>query len=292
MNKKRIETFIKEYFYFSQTERKGIVGLLLILVCIITLPSLYSFVFPSKPVDIKIEPLQMIDESGISKNIDAQSEVSFFDPNTATDEELKQLGFTDKNISTFRKYLSKGGKFKEPEDLRKMYGLKPSLVEKLIPFIQINNANTNGNKFPKDSVNAKSKFSKQPLEINSADTSQLIALYRIGPAMARRVVEYRTKLGGFLTLNQLIEIYGFDEDLLYDLNGKIYVDASKAKIHDVNRVTADELKTHPYFKYKLSNAIVNYRTQHGNYKDLSELKKIALVNDSIYQNITKYLMIK
>jgi DNA uptake protein ComE-like DNA-binding protein len=99
-------------------------------------------------------------------------------------------------------------------------------------------------------------------------------------------------LGGFLSLNQLTEIYGFDEDILYDLQGKIYVDATKAKVYDVNTVSLDELKTHPYFKYKLSNAIVNYRTQHGSYKELSDLKKIVIVNDSIYQNITKYLRIK
>ena len=54
-------------------------------------------------------------------------------------------------------------------------------------------------------------------------------------------------------------------------------------------VTADELKTHPYFKYKISNAIVNYRRQHGNYLKLDDLKNIVLINDSVYKRITLYL---
>jgi competence protein ComEA len=286
MNRKKIETFIKEYLYFTQSERKGVIGLLLILVVVIALPTLYSFVFPPQPFDVKIEQLQTKNTEQLLTN--NTNKLFKFNPHTASDDELKQLGFTDKNISTLRKYVSKGGKFKKPEDLLNMYGLNKKLVEQLIPYVQLD---VQTNNYPADST-VKKKQSRAPVELNSADTTQLIALYRIGPSLAKRIVEYRNKLGGFLSLNQLTEIYGFDEDILYDLDGKVYVDASKAKIHDVNTVTLEELKTHPYFKYKLSNAIVNYRQQHGNYKDLTELKRIVLINDSIYQNITRYLIIK
>ncbi|MES2778450.1 MAG: helix-hairpin-helix domain-containing protein [Bacteroidota bacterium] len=289
MKTKKIEQFVKEYFYFSQSERKGIIALLLLLIAVMAFPSVYKLVVPPIPMDIRIETLQANAPQQYGQS-ESQPTLNFFDPNIASSEELKALGFSERNIASLHKYVSKGGRFKQPEDLRKMYGVKKELIEMLIPFVRINpdEQQLSG---VKDSSQHKYKNTK-PVELNSADTNVLIALYRIGPGMARRIVEYREKLGGFLSLNQLTEIYGFDEDILYDLQGKIYVDAGKAKVFDVNSVSLDELKTHPYFKYKLSNAIVNYRSQHGPYKELTDLKKIVIVNDSIYQNITRYLKIK
>lgn len=293
MNRKRIEGFVKGYFYFSQSERKGIIALIILLLVIIAIPAVYGFIFPPQPLDIRITALPVASadtriESEVPGSAGSKAASRFqFDPNTATDAELKQLGFSDKNITTLHKYLDKGGKIKQPSDLEKLYGLDKKLVAGLIPYINIKGKHaTTG---LQDTGYAKRKYRNVPLELNTADTTQLIALYKIGPAMARRIVEYRDKLGGFITLDQLTEIWGFDEDILYDLKGKIYVDPSKARIHNLNTVTLDELKTHPYFKYKLSNAIVNYRTQHGPYHSLSDLKKIVIINDSIYGNITRYL---
>jgi DNA uptake protein ComE-like DNA-binding protein len=287
MKTKKIEQFVKEYFYFSQSERKGIIALLLLLILVMAFPSVYRMVVPPIPLNIQLETLPT---ASSIPGANSRSAPFFFDPNTATPEQLSSLGFSEKNIGSMQKYLSKGGRFKRPEDLRKLYGVKKELLESLIPFVQITPDQSKAS-FAHDSVRQKVKYTK-PVELNTADTNALIALYRIGPAMARRIVEYRDKLGGFLSLNQLTEIYGFDEDILYDLQGKIVVDASKAKVFNVNTVSVEELKTHPYFKYKLSNAIVNYRTQHGPYKELDDLKKIVIVNDSIYQNITKYLKLK
>jgi competence protein ComEA len=295
MNRKRIEGFVKGYFYFSQSERKGIIALIILLLAIIAVPSVYGVIFPQQPLDIRITNLPVASsdegtESVLSAHAGNNTYERFsFDPNTASDEDLKQLGFSDKNITTLHKYLGKGGKIKQPSDLEKLYGLNKKLVAELMPYVTIKGKNAV--KGMLDSGYTKRKYSNVPIELNSADTTELIALYKIGPSMARRIVEHREKLGGFLTLEQLTEIWGFDEDILYDLRGKIYVDASKAKIHNVNTVALDELKTHPYFKYKLSNAIINYRTQHGPYHSLTDLKKIILVNDSIYNNITKYLKV-
>jgi competence protein ComEA len=289
MKTKKIEQFVKEYFYFSQSERKGIIALLLLLIALVAFPSVYKLVVPPIPFDIRIETIDE-NHAGVSTESQVKSGRFRFDPNTASTEQLKALGFSERNIQSLQKYTGKGGRFKKPEDLRKLYGVKKELIESLIPFVRIN-PQLGGSDLVKDSAQYKFKNTK-PVELNSADTNALIALYRIGPGMARRIVAYRGMLGGFLSLSQLTEIYGFDEDILYDLQGKIYVDASKAKVFDVNTVTLDELKTHPYFKYKLSNAIVNYRNQHGAYRDLTDLRKIILVNDSIYQNITKYLKLK
>jgi DNA uptake protein ComE-like DNA-binding protein len=120
----------------------------------------------------------------------------------------------------------------------------------------------------------------------------LVKLYRIGPTLAHKILEYRNKLGGFLTLNQLTEIWGFDEDILFDLQGKIYVDAAKAKRINLNTITEEELKFHPYFKFKVARVIVNYRNQHGKYKSFNELLNIKIINDSILNKIKVYGVIE
>jgi len=289
---KKLKKLLKEYFVFSTGERKGIIWLLTILVLLISLPFFYGVMLPKQPLEIKITDLKSYDDAQktlVSYHHETENKLFKFDPNIISDDEFSQLGFSKFNIKTIRNYLSKGGKFRKAEDVKKIFGVKPELFQKLEPFIVIKSAQNNNHSFSDSTKTQKKYITKKVVEINSADSIELVGLYRIGPATASRIIDYRNKLGGFLKLEQLTEIWGFDEDVLYDLNGKVTVDASKAIIHNVNTVSADELKTHPYFKYKLSNAIVNYRKQHGNFLKMDDLKNIVLINDSIYKRITLYL---
>ena len=289
---KKLKKLLKEYFVFSTGERKGIIWLLTILVLLISLPFFYGVMLPMQPLEIKITDLKSYDDAQktlVSYHLETENKLFNFDPNIISDDEFSKLGFSKFNIKTIRNFLSKGGKFRKPEDVKKIFGVKPELFQKLEPFIVIKSAENNNHSFSDSTKTQKKYTTKKVVEINSADSIELVGLYRIGPATASRIIDYRNKLGGFLKLEQLTEIWGFDEDVLYDLNGKVTVDASKAIIHNVNTVSADELKTHPYFKYKLSNAIVNYRKQHGNFLKMDDLKNIVLINDSIYKRITLYL---
>ncbi len=142
----------------------------------------------------------------------------------------------------------------------------------------------------KDTVYLNKKNSiKYPVDINSADSISLVYLPKIGPYLASKIIEYRTKLGGFHSIDQLTEIWSFKEDYLYDLSGKIWVDPKNITYLPINKVSFDELKSHPYFKYSLSRTIINYRMQHGNYKGIDDLKKIKTVNDSILHLIKPYI---
>jgi DNA uptake protein ComE-like DNA-binding protein len=294
--KLRIEKFVKMYFYFSPSERKGIVFLTFVLALVILIPSVYHQFIPENNIQISVSQLQNFDS--LTKKIDysgnQNNELFLFNPNTASESELKQLGFTAKNIATLKNYLSKGGKIKSVEGLKKIYGLNEELVDKLTPYIQLENNELANNKTAAFADSTKHNKPKQfePLELNSADSLQLVKLYRIGPKLASKIIDQRTKLGGFLNLNQLTEIWGFDEDILYDLQGKIYVDANKAKRINLNTVTEEELKMHPYFKFKVARVIVNYRNQHGKYKSFNDLLQIKIINDSILNRIKIYGIIE
>ena len=288
----RLEKFIKKYFYFSPSEQKGIMLLTLILVLVIFTPFIYRLVKPNTELVINIQQFTALDslDKSTSKSEDFTTQDPFkFNPNSASSEELKQLGFTDKNIATLQNYLSKGGKIKSADGLKKIYGIDEKLVTKLTPFLLFEKQQENSNsKHVIDTLNYTKKEKIQVLEINTADSFSLVKLYRIGPKLAAKIIAYREKLGGFLNLHQLTEIYGFDEDILYDLQNKIAVDASKAKRINLNTITEEELKNHPYFKYKLARVITNYRNQHGKYNSYNDLLKIKIINDSILDRIKIY----
>jgi DNA uptake protein ComE-like DNA-binding protein len=149
--------------------------------------------------------------------------------------------------------------------------------------------NYNLNKLDTNKIQNHTKKGKANLvEINSADSVALVKLYRIGPYLASRIIAYRKSLGGFLNLNQLTEVYNFDEDILFDLKDKIYLDTSSVVKFNLNKVGEEALKNHPYFKYKISRVIVNYRNQHGQYKTFEDLKKTKIITDSILNKIKIY----
>lgn len=300
MNRK-IEKIVKTYFYFNNSERKSIIALIILIILCIATPQIYFKLFPVEKVNIQITELKEQEPSFFNVNQTSETEeetssstinsIKKFDPNTASDEELASLGFSLKNIRTIRNYLSKGGSFKLPEDLKKLYGVDKDVVEKTIHLVEIRNENKpyQNTPFKLDSLNkTRGKKAFEVLEINAADSESLVKLYRIGPGLASKIINYRNKLGGFLNLKQLTEIWGFDEDILYDLQGKIKVDASKAKRLNLNKVDLETLKQHPYYKFKLSQAIVNYRLQHGDFKSMAELRNIRIVNDSIFKLISIY----
>ena len=64
--------------------------------------------------------------------------------------------------------------------------------------------------------------------------------------------------------------------------------ASVKKVN-INTATLEELKAHPYIRYAIANAIVQYRVQHGNYSSVEEIKKIMVVTDDVYKKVSPYL---
>ena len=293
----RIEQQLKSYFYFNRSERKGIWVLLCILIAFMIAPTIYSKFF--NPPDFQFSltdlPLDTMPDrvvKAISSTIN-HPVLKPFDPNVLAYNDWLKLGVPAKTVSVILRYRKAGGKFNKAEDILRIYGMNENKARELIPFVSIDPQKTASN--ASDSSKWKSRVTEKKefvvLELNGADSISLVKLYRIGPALSHRIIEYRNKLGGFIDLNQLTEIWGFDEDYLYDLKGKIRVDEQISHKMNINQVEVQELSLHPYFKYKLSNAIVNYRKQHGPFRDLNQLKNIVLINDSVFLRISRYLVI-
>ena len=223
------------------------------------------------------------------------AQLFYFDPNTISEDGWKRLGLRDKTIATIQNYRNKGGKFRKPGDLQKVYGLGKSEYERLAPYIKMETekeepqseklipAKTDETK----NYSTSSRYSI--VDINTADTSALIALPGIGSKLALRIVTFRDKLGGFYAIEQVKEIYGLQDSVFQKLKHYLKLDNKSVKKINVNTATKDELKIHPYVKWNIANAIVEYRNQHGPFAKLEDLKKITVIDGDAYNKLAIYL---
>ncbi len=130
------------------------------------------------------------------------------------------------------------------------------------------------------------------IELNTADSAALTGITGIGPSFAKRIINYRNRLGGFYKKEQLQEIFGLDADKYAGLQAQVSVDASRIKKIAINSVTFEELSHFPYLSYKQANAIIRFREQHGEYESLDDLKNIAIMDDATVQKIKPYIRFK
>jgi len=115
----------KIYFSFSKKELKGITVIGLVILISIAL----KYFFPQKPAKGLV--------SHRKPPLIAVSKLFTFDPNLIDSNQALLLGFTSKQFHTLSKYRTKGGRFKKPEDIAKLYGLSEEQVQQWIPFIRI-----------------------------------------------------------------------------------------------------------------------------------------------------------
>jgi competence ComEA-like helix-hairpin-helix protein len=223
-----------------------------------------------------------------------KGELFSFDPNTLSPEGWQRLGVSEKTSQTIDKYRSKGGKFRRPEDVQKIWGLPPGFYERVKDYIAIADmpkpdyATTTANYSPYPK-HERSERSVQTVNANSDDTAAFIALPGIGAKLAARITNFRDKLGGFYSVDQIGETYGVPDSTFQKIKPYLSVDAAAVRKININTATKDELKTHPYIRWNLANAIVEYRNQHGVFKSVEEIKNIVLIDDATYNKIKFYL---
>jgi competence protein ComEA len=323
--------FVKDYLTFTRKERIGVFALITLIMIIWFLPSIIgsgvssslimadtSWMKAAKQLEVKDTGSN---QRNYSKNYDkadgnnyafdrktynnsnkySKGELFYFDPNTLSAEGWKKLGLREKTIGTIQNYLGKGGHFYKPADLQKIYGLFPDEFERIEPYIRIENterqsnfaykqSNENFSSTTAPSIPKASRYKN--VDINSADTSSLISLPGIGSKLAARILSFRDKLGGFYSVDQIKETYGLPDSSFQKVKQYLNISNASVKKININTATKDEMKMHPYIKWNLANAIVEFRNQHGEYKTPEDVKKIMLVTDDIYSKVSPYLSVQ
>jgi competence protein ComEA len=319
------ENIIADYFTFTRRERVGIIITLIAIIVSIISPSLFIKKDPKKPeipdgtwlaAVRKLEQKEtdsetrdyddnetnayQYDPSKAKYNNKPAGELFHFDPNTLSNEGWQTLGLREKTIKTIENYRSKGGQFKKPEDLQRVYGLRKNEYERLAPFIRIQPElrNKNAENFTGKNGSTENNAPARPanrflsVEINSADTSAFIALPGIGSKLAARIVTFRDKLGGFYSIEQVRETFGLPDSTFQKIKENLALKTEKIKKININSATPDELKSHPYIKWNIANTVIAYRNEHGAFSNVEDLKKIMIITDDIYKKLAPYLAIQ
>jgi competence protein ComEA len=203
----------------------------------------------------------------------------------------------DKTIQTILKYRSKGGRFKTPQDLGKIYGLRPEELNRILPYVKIDKEPTPSINYKDDDgyKNTTTNYNKtytvaiKTIDINTSDTTAFISLPGIGSKLASRIINFRNKLGGFYAVEQVAETYGLPDSTFQRIKSFLQLGNSTVYQFSVNTDDAKTLQQHPYIKWNIANAIVQYRQQHGTFKNLDELEQIAIISAEQLKKMKPYL---
>lgn len=294
----------KEYFNFTKRERNGVIVLLFILTLVVAVNfyfnhrnygqiALMTDDFQSEVDDflnsLELKKKETSKDAFIEKTEVTKKFVLFnFDPNSASKDELERLGFNSYQISTLLNYREKGGIFSNKEDLLKIYGIDDEFYQVVKHYIVID---TSGEKEYKKEKSIKNYVPTiQKVEINSAQREDLISLPGIGESYANRIISYKKLLGGFYQKEQLLEVYGMDQERYNQIDTLIRIDTSIISKLNINKVRYKTLLRHPYLSKYQTSSIMKYRELNGKFNSIDELTKYNLLDESDYMKIRPYLI--
>jgi DNA uptake protein ComE-like DNA-binding protein len=206
-----------------------------------------------------------------------------FNPNDYSKKDWMKLGLYEKQAAVVCRFSQKG--LSSNEDLENIFVLPKELFNKI-----------KDSTFYPELKQEKPVFEKkviESVELNSVTREALIDLPGIGAFYADKIISYRENLGGYVSIEQLREIWKFEEYVhLEHLEQFLTVDSRIIERLDLNNSTFEQLKNHPYISYSVANSIVKMRKAHGDYYDLEELLESKLIDRELFEKIRTYLKVE
>lgn len=286
-------------------------------------PEIYDAVAEQKAIQELILVERDDDAKGKKRNFknrfEGRTKVRLFrfDPNTLDAAGWQSLGLSEKQAFAILKYREKGGRFYKAEDLKKMYTVSPVLYQQWLPYIYIGQSSlqkdsakfyraANGGRsairgnsaatlvaqgIPRASGTvSKSKATARPvIEVNGADEARLDEIKGVGPFFAKRIIQYRERLGGFYHKEQLKEVPGLDSLKYQEIATQVRIDSALIRKVNINTIAETDYRKLSYFTYKQVKAVVQYRKQHGNYGNIADLKKVVILSPETVDKIAPYI---
>ena len=271
---------MREFFYLQKSDRKVVLALLVVIVI-----ALGVILFTSSPSTSGISrtsrKASFARKASNSSLPTRQVERFPFDPNTADSSQLRRLGLQTWQIRNIYKFRAAGGIYRKSLDFAKLYGLTVKEYRELEPYIRISSDYLPAATLVKEDATVTAKHDtalvrRYPQKINgtahvvlnTADTTELMMVPGIGPYFARKIVQYGQRLGGYVSVDQLDEI----EDFPTEAKRFLVVEGATPQKLNVNKLTLNELKRHPYINFYQAKDITDYRRLHGPLHSLNDLR--------------------
>jgi len=274
---------LNKYFRFTNQQRTG---LFLLFVIIIVLQLVYFFADfsqPEKNFPEEREWLSLqteIDEAKQEK-FNERQKVYTFNPNFISDYKGYKLGMSVQEIDRLMAFRKENKYVNSAEEFQKVTQISDSLLKVISPLFKFpdwtkqkkNDFKAEKNEYVQKTFSAKSKI--VITDINLATQEDLIKIYGIGEALSARILKQKEILGGFVSMEQLEDVWGLSPEVIVELNSHFKaVIPSNFKRIPINDASLKELSQFPYFKYSLAKQIITYRSMNGNFNNIEDLSKI------------------
>ncbi|MFV5703507.1 ComEA family DNA-binding protein [Flavobacterium sp. XS2P12] len=269
------------YFKFSREQRNGV---LLLFGIIIVLQLIYFFVdfsvvaknYPEKQ---KWLSLQSQIDSMKTENQTELPKIYLFNPNFITDYKGYKLGMSVEEIDRLLSFRKENKYVNSPKEFQSVTKVSDSLLNAIAPYFKFPDWVNNKKEFKANKNYSNQAFAKKEkivlIDINLATKEDLIKIYGIGEAISLRILKQKESLGGFVSMEQMKDVWGLSPEVIENLNThfKVLTLPNLKKI-DVNNASLKELSQFSYFRYALAKEIVTYRSMIGNIKNIEDLTKI------------------
>jgi DNA uptake protein ComE-like DNA-binding protein len=308
---------IKDFFTFSRAEMRGVLWLLPLLAVIAAIlvfanrPRFEkSFVTPPTDLSASVyDSARRTTEPTPYNNHPRRPEKTLpeptpFDPNTLTISGFEALGFSRRQAEVIVRYRTARGGFRTADDLARCYVVSPEMMERLRPYIEIETPPT-ASRRRGDSTSIASeqlpaggggelqlsqRESYFPVELNTADSATLRTVSGIGNALVVRILDYRTRLGGFASAEQLREIPGMYPENFDRIITQISVDSCKIRKIDINFASPEALGSHPYITADGLRKILKHRQLKGGWRTTEELVNENIITPQQAARLAPYLV--
>jgi competence ComEA-like helix-hairpin-helix protein len=282
-------------FVISKRSKRGLLVLILASLGLIFFPRVYMFFQKKEAFVINSEQITEFERTHkkfekrnysnyYSKKKKYKAPDSKFNPNTYTLSDWTNLGLSEKQSVVILKFTSRG--IYNEEDLKRIFVIPEVLFELIRDSVV----------YPERIQNTPNQesFKKQAKQINlinlnTADTTEFMKIYGIGAFYAKQIIRYREKLGGYLTKEQLFEVWKMTPEAYEKIKDHVFISEKDVKRININSVTIEELKVHPYLKWNQANSIVKMRIQRNGFKNIEEIKESVLIDSETYEKLFPYL---
>lgn len=272
---------LEPYFKFTRKQRKGV--FLLFSVIIISQIVYYfvdfSSVYKESPEKEKWLSLQSQIDSLKQEKRDYVPKIYPFNPNFISDYKGYKLGMSVAEINRLLAFRKENKYVNSAKEFQEVTKISDSLLKVISPYFKFPEWVNNKKEFAAYKKFPEATFAKKEkivlTDINQASQEDLIKIYGIGEAISLRILKLRESLGGFVSMEQMKDVWGLSPEVIENLNSHFKVSTiPNLKKIDINNASIKELSQFPYFKYSLAKQIVTYRSMNGDIKTKEDLIKI------------------